>query len=213
MQEVDSQVLQDVTSTLQLSTRGAQITEFDDAVLQQVLDVMPIVRRGGTRVGTDGVYGLTVTQAHAGAGSLTTDIDPYALTPGTNVVGTWPSAAEIDNYDIWLLGPLSVAFSVVANFAFGGVFLRFPAARMSGIDTAAANTNLILGAFDTANATLFVGEEIGTGKIALSVAQRVPRGTLLRFISAAQVGAVDINFNAMLGVFPKGLGQDAVGAG
>jgi len=211
MQEIDSQALQLVASTLQLSSRGSQLTRFDDGFLRQVLDVSGIIRRGLTRVGTSGLYGLSVANTHAGADTQATDIDVYGLTPGTDVVGTWPGEQEIDGYDVWLLAPLVAAGSAAALTA-ATIAIRYPAARMSAIDVAPANTNIIVAAYDAIHATLFTLEQIGSGEVVVQHgAWRIPRGCLLRWTSISS-GAVTFTMNACLGVFPRGMGQDGIGA-
>ena len=79
-QLVDSQALQRVSKTLQLSTPGAQETLFIDERLEQTLDVMPMVRRGLTLAGSEGIYSANMRNTHSGSqGNVTSIVDPWNL--------------------------------------------------------------------------------------------------------------------------------------
>lgn len=216
MQEVSSLALADVAKTLQLTTGGEQQTEFDDGNLQQVLDVGDMVRRGLVPIGTDGLFGGALETNHIAAGTVSVTIDPYALRPGTDVNPPWPPLDKMKAYDVWVLGALSATSLDTLGVSGGGQFdILYPATRVNAfgfLGAVASRIALFKGeSADTVNGVTFL--ETHTGLTSINGAWRVPRGCTIRF-GTNSTGPGTPNYLAMfvVGVFPIGMGQDAIGA-
>jgi len=121
-QLVDSQALQKVAKTLQLSTVGAEETLFIDERLEQVLDVGALIRRGLTLAGTEGLYSANIRNTHSGSqGNVTTVIDVYNL--GGVARPPFPESIP-ENQDLWLTGFMAEQVSGVTSVIFKR-FLRY----------------------------------------------------------------------------------------
>lgn len=212
MQEVDSQALGSVAKVLQLSTRGAQVTDFDDAQLQQVLSVEKLVRRALAPGTGGGLFGGKVQNVHAGAGSLTKSIDFYGLVSGTTVAA-WCPGPVTDRYDIWLLGPLWASPTVPANINGTLVSIGYPGSLAAQFDViGAVDVPIVYTGAGVAGAALYYCPEIGSGLPYARGAWRIPRGATVDFLSSA-TGAAGVQWSFTVGYFPAGLGQDALGEG
>lgn len=215
MQEVDSQVLQTITKVLQLGGRGSQHTEFDDGILQQSLDVAPLVRRGGTIIPTDGMFTAVMETIHAAANTQTATQTPYDL-PVPAPVGSFiqsPYPFPIGpEFDLWLLSA-DVNVQSGTGTTDAGLTVIYPAALDGWGNVAAPGARgMFYGVWDTEVA---VGPgiqlaEVGTDKLsAIWNPVRLPRGGTLRFRTVS-TGIVTFRCTLLLGLFPAGLGQDVV---
>ena len=198
---IDSQVLHSLGNLLQTPIHGGE-TFFDSDHLQQVLDVAQAVRRGGTMVGTDGMHSLRFTQVHAIAGSQNTSLNPY-----TSALGPppWPSPDFATRFlDAWLIG-IRVLASSAATFD-DALF------TLTGLPTSGNATIAAYNANVTIQGSVFA-TEVGTGKIGIFPAIRIPRGGAQLDISSSASGVCTVTFDTVWGWFPIGSGQDAIGAG
>ncbi len=204
-QLVDSQALQRVSRTLQLATPGAQETLFIDERLEQTIDVAPIVRRGLTLAGTEGLYTANIRNTHSGAqGNVSTEINPWAL--GGVARPPFPEVIP-DNFDLWITGFMAETVSGPAFFASAFFDLFVPTTHQA---FGTISSNILLSAW-TAEATL-----AGTTFLTLSAVElfthaavRVPRNATFRFHTRNNgANAPVYQLNLMLGLFPSSLGQD-----
>lgn len=99
---VDSDALNDVNAALGLSGAGSPLTELADGLVDQVLAINEIARRGRTQAGTSGIYTPTLRCINTGAQTQNVIVDPYNVGAGF-VVAPYPDPVPIQ-FDVWLLG-------------------------------------------------------------------------------------------------------------
>jgi len=212
VKKIDSDALGDVKNALGLSGSGSPITELTDGVVDQVLEINELVRRGRTLAGTSGIFTPTLRNVHTDAETLTTTINPYAV--GTvAAVAPYPAAVPAQ-FDVWLLG----------------CGMR----RVSGGGTLTATLSMTLGTraqgfgIDDSGTQILVAQPIRLAFFnALStvvtafgqqadlypwkpIGLRIPRfGANLVFSSISSV-TVSYDMQLVIGLFPSGLGQDAL---
>lgn len=204
MIQVKGQLLQTVARALRLPLAGGAETYFDDDNLQQVLDIGPLIRRGGSLGVTGGMWNAGIVNTHGAANTQSNSVDPYAVSSPT---GSYPSPVPT-GYDIWLIGGQVFTSTAGANMGSGWLGLDFPAGSVAfGI----ASGQLIVAAFD--GTTSLGGVAFGTLALpigpdgASTAAVRIPRGVSLRFDSTS-TGAATTTARFILGLFPEGMGQD-----
>lgn len=106
---VDSDALGPLLKSFGLAGTGAEETILQDAVLDQVIDVAPIVRRGRTLASSGGIFRCILRNNHTGAEQQTSAISPYNVGP-TFVMPPYPSPMP-EQFDVWLLGATMQRFS------------------------------------------------------------------------------------------------------
>ena len=210
MQPVDSSALASVSRVLQLSSSGSFETTFDDENLQQSLDVAPLVRRALTILNGKGWWGAAIATVHAGAGDITTSYNPYSVGTGSAQNG-YPVRIEPETFDVWLLGGIRLNLSATATFT--GAVLDI--VMQQGRGFGATGNGAFPVAVWTGSVTPLTGGIFGTIQGSGSAtgpmnAIRVPPDGLLRLRSLAS-GPLTATAEIAIGVFPAGLGQDAIG--
>jgi len=207
-QLVDSQALQRVSKTLQLSTPGAQETLFIDERLEQVIDVAPMVRRGLTLAGSEGIYTANIRNTHSGSqGNVTTIVDPWNL--GGLARPPFPPVIP-DNLDLWITGFNAEVVSGNGFFSSGRFDLFVPTTHQA-FGTVTTNITLVGWSDEESlqnNAFLvpFDGESIGVWTF---VRIRVPRLATFRFHTFNNgANAPVYQLDMLLGLFPSSMGQD-----
>lgn len=208
MQEFDGPGLKEIQKILGLSSKPGFRTDFDSNVVQQVVDVSKIIRRGRALAASSGIWGFEIQNAHAVADTQSVIWDLYAA--GSTFDG-FPSAIP-EGYDVWLLGPMSITLSAL-QLTSAGLWIRSPLNLSQGSDL---DVPLALWDADvTITGVASYGTEVGTGEVVLwkGVARRVVRGELLVFQSTSAAALAQVDLRLHVGVFAAGLGQDAVGAG
>jgi hypothetical protein len=96
VRQVDSSTLENVDRIAGSTSRGSQLTEFQDELLQQVLDVGPILSGLGLH---DGWLAVGLENAHTAAGTMFDFADPYLLLEQPQLAG--PAAR--DHYRVWVV--------------------------------------------------------------------------------------------------------------
>jgi len=212
---IDSDALQKVAQSLGLSGYGAQGTSFNDAVLDQVFDVAPLIRRGRTIASFSGVYTFVFQNEHSGSGTLVTSIDVLDVPAIGNLV--WPRPVPED-MDVWLLGA-AVQQTAGAGTLSGALFVHYDPGRQGfGVnddDSALVVSNPVPVARWDAIVTIntnFALQENGDPWKRLGI--RLPRaisgtGARVIFVSTASELA-SFACQMQMGLFPVGLGQDAI---
>lgn len=212
MRPVDTDALGQIAKVLGIGNPATATSpvDFDDAVLQQVVDVLPTVRRARTIPGTGGLFHGQVSQVHAGAGSLLSQVDPYELSATSlTAEGGYPDPVP-DDFDVWLLGAVgSAAVGVINTNLFSNCLINLP------------NTG---SAFGSSGGTIpyFMGDTEAPISAAVAFiansaspdmrqpAFRLTRGTVLDLNSHAGAAGT-VFWTIFLGLFPAGLGQDLLG--
>ena len=217
MKKIDSDALGILTKALGLTGAGSPVTELTDGVVDQALDVVPIVRRSRTLAVSEGIYTAIMSNIHTAADTRTEQLDPYR--PGAALVIAPFPAVIPPQFDLWLLSCTlrrqSGTGTVVATLAFQ------PGAHNQAWGTDDAGTAVVqqdmqvLAYFNTlvtSNTTF--GFLSGTSPPLVKIGLRLPRGTVafppaLRFVSAATAIAT-YNLSINFGLFPVSLGQDGL---
>jgi hypothetical protein len=209
--------LEPLRQSLGLIGVGAQVTEVTDGVAELGIDVTPLIRRGQTLAASEGVFPFVFQNDHAAANNtLQTLVDPYA--PAATITrGAGYPAILPPGYDVWVLWAYLLTSVNVGNFAgaqLGVEYSTLSTGLLSGAAPAAYRIPLILS--DTEDAVSTIGTflaENGSGLLSKRLGVRVPRGARILFESRTAGSAVATSYAAvgLLGIFPAGLGQDAIG--
>ncbi len=216
MIDINSDALVEVARGLGVDGTGARVARLADGELDQVLDVVPFVRRGRTQAATQGIYVGTLRAIHAAANSVTVSLNPF--NPGASAMAPYPASLNVPvnrRFDVWCLAAI-IMQSAGAGALSAALTLVLPAiTRGIGIDSAAAsvtdgNTEFPLAywdAFITENMTF--GLRNGARGPWQPIGVRLPRhnNTILRLRSTS-TAASTIECTTLLGVFPVALGQD-----
>lgn len=216
MRKVDSDALGVLTKALGLTGPGAPVTEIPDGVLDQVLDVGPIIRRGRTQAATGGIYEALLENRHAVANDQTSTFAPYAGSTAAGIVfPPWPNPMP-PQFDIWLL------YACLRNIEDAGTFngaclsVTFPdpflawAIDQGGAAPANPAREIVCAAWDTLETNVIqYGTLAGEAGPLTRIGMRLPRGTLtlIKFHSSTN-GARRLQCLLVLGVFPVSMGQD-----
>ena len=187
-------------------------TLLDDGNVSQVLDINPIVRRSRTSAATTGWFACTLENAHAGAGDLTSSINPYE--PGDAAIAPYPSSVPA-GFDFWILYAI-LRRSAGGGDLTGGLLSIAPgnAQRGWGIDdmgaAVIATDQMQLAIFTSLNIAIGSGV-LGltpTGEVLAPVNMRVPVGNAGLFFRSEAAAAATFRMFLICGLFPEGLGQD-----
>lgn len=194
------------------TTGGEEKTFLDDGNLQLSLDATHVIRRSRTVGGSSGIFVAKLANVHAGSDSVSLTVDPYALTGA--VQAGYPKPVPV-GFDVWLLDVLGTA-SADAMMDGGQtpswVFLLYPAVA-TVLGTAGSSARGVRGFADqltfSGSARVLLATQADTFGRALPI--RIPRGTLLGWNTTALAVAGTLQCNAVLGLFPAGLGHDCEG--
>lgn len=213
MKTVDSDALGVISKALGLTGAGSPITEFLDGQLDQVLDVGPVVRRGRTQAGSEGIYNGIMRTVHAGAGELNVTLRPYEVATGGIAPYPVPMPAQ---FDVWLLNAslrrVSGTGTVTADLA-----IRYAASQQGwGVDDSGnaivISEEKVVAYWDTIIATMGVEfvNSINGGPL-VRIGLRLPRHVDNRFVLRVNASALaTYDCQITTGVFPIALGQDGI---
>lgn len=220
MKSIDSEALSLLNRSLGLAGSGSQRTELEDGHVTQVLDIIPVARRGLTPPGTGGIFTALYSFSHgAGVTSESVTVDPYNIAAAT-APNQWPTPVP-QGMDVWLLGMAGNIFSGTAgNFTSAGSYLHglWDEVAWSVDETGAYQGPGVVAPvytlaywdtqtnFDAAFSVLFNSTNLQSF---YQLGRRIRRGETVQLISLA-ANAVGVQFNLMLGLFPEGFGQDAL---
>jgi len=215
MKLIDSDALGDLTKALGLTGAGSRVTELSDGVVDQALDVVPVIRRGRTIGQSQGLFTGNLQNAHTDAETITNNIDPYA--PGaTFVVPPFPAIVPAQ-FDVWLIN-CTLRRQSGSGTLNAGLFYQPPAQNQAWgkTDGGAAQTQQDMQALAYFNTVFALNTVFGyfasTSGPLMPLGMRLPRGTaasngLLRFVSISSATSV-YNLSINMGLFPVSLGQD-----
>ena len=216
MREFDSPGLRDLHRVIEVSTGPPQIVDLQDEIIQQVIEVSPFIRRRLTPADSVGLFTARVLNSNTGSDTITNDLNPYTTVPASFVGGGYP--ALVENLDVWLLQATMENRSGPTDFGGGFLGIITDATGMGLSNTGAAIAAInILRYLDSevvfGNRTALADSSSGlsswTGAIRIS--RRAD--TRIRFETVKTgVGVATYNLDLLFGLFPAGLGQDAVAA-
>lgn len=205
MQEFDGPGLKDTQKILGLSSKPGFRTDFDSDVVQQVLDVQRIIRRGRAHAQSTGIWHWQSQLSHAVADTQTLVVDPYNFGSAFN---GYPVPVP-EGYDVWLIGPVTLVLNALALNMGTMVIASAIAGHL------AATTSIPVGIWDN-DVSLGGGAGIfgvsNNNPILFPSATRLHRGATLDFTTISSAAMI-AQFRYRLGVFAAGLGQDALGEG
>ena len=222
MKKLDSRVLSYVNRVLGISGGAGAAVEVDDANLQQVFDVGPLIRRG--RVPASGLFSTGINNTHsAGAASFASGtISPYAAAGSL-----WPAGVPLD-FDVWLVAIEAQLGAVAGNFTAARLQVNFPGGQglniaapvtqvsaTSAVIAASSNISITVAEY---NAEVSLGANLGViltspaEAIRCPLPLRLPRDCTIQWSSqSAAAGASQYRMSMVLGLAAAGLGQDYAG--
>lgn len=212
MKVVDSTALLDVNRALGLTGAGAAKTQFEDGILQQGIDVGPLIRRGRSLGDGRGIFYGVLQNVHTDAETLVSTMNPY--NPAIGNINGYPAPLPV-GFDIWLIGAavdqVSGAGTLEAHLYID------PPSNMQGWGIDDSGVAVVTGgefAIARWDAVATATEEIGLQETGLPWARlgiRMMRGhqidATLRFSSVSSLTST-FNCFILLAVVPIALGQD-----
>ncbi len=215
MRKIDSDALTLVQRQLGLSGIAEPGTMLLGDELVQSLDVSSAVRRSRADIASGGIFNILLQNDHGGADSEVSSVDLYEA--AANALNTYPRAVS-NRFDVWLLA-VSAQRITGAGLTTAAVWeWLFPQRFMGvgrddgGSTVAAKAVDFPIAFFDEMTAVPS-GNVYARNSLTLEVSvypkTRVPRGALLQF-STTSSGIMLVDGNALIGVFPLGMGQDIV---
>jgi len=212
MIRMKSQALGTIKRALGLSGPESQTTEFHDGILEQTFDVTSSVRRGNTLGVTEGIFTGALQNVHGAAETLIAQADVYAL-PGVTAIAPWPSPVP-PGFDVWLLGAF-VRQTLGAGTLDSLLLLQYGVQGFGIDDSDVAvtfNSEIPIARWDAVftEGNIF-GLQNGGGGPFVHVGMRIPRANtpVLSFRSTSSELAT-FTCQCIMGLFPAGLGQDAL---
>ena len=213
--KIDSDALEIVNKSLGLTGAGSPVTELQDGVVDQILDVGPAARRGRSIAPSDGIFTGLIQNGHLAGDERTTQLDVYEV--GTVVsIPPYPAIVPVQ-FDIWLLYA-TVRRSTGAATVDAALFYQMPSANQGwGVDNAGAqvveSAPMALAFWDTLQVLNTTFGLMGTLGPMAKIGIRLPRGNpvngSLRFVSSTSAAAT-IQCQMVFGIFPVSLGQDGL---
>ena len=208
MKKIDSQALDVLQKALGLSGPGSPQTDLADGVVDQVLEVGPIIRRSRTQAQTSGIYTALIRNVHSAANSITGTIAPYQA--GALARAPYPSPMPA-GFDVWLLFAAVTQLSGTGTLS-AALRVNCPA-RIMGITAVGAQISVQNVSFwDTivTESTTFAVQS-GTTHPGKKIGMRLPRDAATQIIFGTTSSAL-ATFDCFmtLGVFPVALGQDVI---
>ena len=210
---VDSDALGILNKSLGLTGAGSPVTELQDGVVDQVLEVGPIVRRGRTQEPSSGIYTAVMQNVHSAATTITTQVDPYAV--GVGVIPPYPDPLP-PQFDLWLLSATVRRQSGAATVQ-ASLHIQYGTRQQGwGVDDSgvavAVSAPVPIAYWDAlvSTQTTFALLNGANGPYAHR-GIRIPRAPNLT-LEFTTVSSATGTFNGelVLGVFPVALGQDGI---
>lgn len=216
MREVRSDALDAIGRALGLSGPVRGTVQFTDGILEQVIDVAPLIRRGRTQAATDGIYTAVLQNVHAAANTQTSTVSPYDVA-AADAIAPYPAPMPA-GFDIWLIsayleqdsGSGTLSAALIVNFrdqqqGWGR--------NQAGAAVVATGTQLLAfwDALATQTREFGILNELGIWK---KIGLRLPADSATDLVfSSTSSAAATFSLHLLLGVFPIGLGQDVLVGG
>jgi hypothetical protein len=217
VRKIDTDALSAVAPALGVGAPGTatEDVDFDDGVLQQVLEVAPLVRRGRTIGLSTGIWTGAFVHVHAagGASVIGQTIDPYDPNLAQVTLSNgWPNPVPAA-FDVWLMAVTCETGASGANFTSALFQISYEAAAMAMRRSAGGTINVeeVIAAWDAFQqiGAEFVGQMIDPPPNVPQLPRRIRRGDSLVGVSSV-ANNMTVTLGFVLGLFPAGLGQDAI---
>lgn len=211
MHPVDSTALANISNVLGIGDPPAgALANFDEENLQQTLVVNPFVRRARSIFGSEGLFSFSMQADHAAAGVETDSVSPYAAGSPQNAY----QSPLPDHLEVWLLAcALRITAGTEADFD-GGVLHVFHQGNQQAFGVTGRNVALPVARWVSASVLLTGQDGYGlgpNGELIFYPRFRLrPDNTLVLITEKSNVGAMTIVVDGLIGVTPRGLGQDGV---
>jgi len=216
VKEIDSQALGPLNKILGLAGAGAPLTELVDGEVLQSIDVGPVVRRGGTLAGTEGVFRIVLRTVHTAGEVRAVSWQPYQ--PGTTgIIAPYPHPVP-DGFDFWLLTAHTSRVSGSGNLTRAA--LRITNIQQGfGIDSngaAVVSTEVLTIAFWDALLGGTLGNSFGVNNLddnpMKHIGLRIPRKGAVAspFVTFSCESSATVTIDCMMvcALLPSALGQD-----
>ena len=217
MQLVDSDALGVVNRALGISGAGASETELTDGILEQVVDVAPIIRRGRTIQPSEGIFYGVMENVHPAAGVLSSLINPYK--PEVALRHAPYPAIVSPRFDIWLLYA-TVVRTLGTGTATATLSLRFDGQTQGwGVDNLGAAVTAVprhpLAFWNTVRSPTDIEFlTLADTQPAVKLGYRFPRVGSPDLVFLTEVTALaTYQLGLVMGLFPVSLGQDGMVGG
>jgi len=215
MKRIDSDALGVLNRSLGLTGAGSQVTELADGVVDQVLEVGQIARRGRTLADVQGIFTPTFRNAHTDVSTVSSVVDPYNV--GTTIaIAPFPANVPAQ-FDLWLIGAsLRHAAGTASGMAIATLSLTV-GTRSAGWGIQSGGLILVSQPMRLAMWDAMATDVTAFGVLAgdrgphKDIRLRLPRGgggSSLIFASVSTV-TVTVDCQLIIGMFPASLGQDA----
>lgn len=204
MRQMDSGALTELSKILQLGGGGEQTTELDDGNVSQVLDIEHVIRRSLTPAASRGLFWFGFSNTHAGAGVISSTLNPFAVDVGAN---GFPTIIP-PGFDFWHI--YSHLRQVSGAIALSGATIEIIQQGVERGKGFAASSVSPLGIWT--DIELLTGENYGItaqGETIIRFPTRLRPGSIFRFLTNA-TGVAIYRGVTVVGLFPAGMGQDVV---
>jgi len=209
----NTDALQEVDRSLGITgQKGAEETELQDGIVDQVLVTNDLIRRGRTLGISEGIFEGVIHHTHTEAETLVTPIAPYAV--GTALAVPPYPALVPRGFDVWILKATVVQISGSGTFQ-GALFTNYDAAALgwsindllaadpSSLHTVVVNWN----GLDTDTFVYGTLDGVVPSFRPFRLLRGTSPGSTITFSSTTSAAAT-FECQLLTGLFPTGLGQD-----
>lgn len=188
------------------------MTELEDGILNQTIDVLPVIRRSLSLAETTGLFWCYMQNVHGAADDEASVQDPYAP---VGAIPPYPSIVPND-FDFYLLSA-GVIRSAGAGGLTGAAVQLDPIAAQQGWGVDDTGGALVINSRQTVAfwdnivtvAGIDFGENAASGTTTIRVAQRIRRGTTIDFITTSAAAAT-FQLVMLCALMPVATGQDCL---
>lgn len=217
MRPIDTDALELVAPALGVGNpaTATRPVDFDDENLQQVLDVGRLIRRCRSLAG--GIFFSRAEFVALGADQRLDSFDPYDFSSAAGAtIGPQYQRPVNPELDVWILG-MDVRESVAGAVDGVLVGLQVPATLMAMSNNGQGIVGMFRSYAHFSGSIVQQGvdnliPETTSGLVSVDRAVRIPRGATIDFYVDFNAAAT-CQVKVTTGVFARGLGQDALGAG
>lgn len=213
---IDSDALHILNRSLGMTGAGSAVTELTDGVVDQMLEIGQIARRGRALGPGGGMFFPTIRNEHTDAEGIRTNIDPYNVGT-TGLVAPYPNPVP-PQFDLYLIGAsIRTAAGTSGGMSAATLSIEVPTPAEGWGLTDSGVAVLVAEPIRLANWNAMASDGATTyGILATNrgphqrIGLRLPRvsGMFISFASVSTV-TVSVDCQMIIGLFPVALGQDA----